>query len=69
MLNEEHFQDLIPTTGAIAVVGVRILGYLNQDGQMAYRFKWNGDAQATEVIGLLELIKTEMAMTALGKDE
>lgn len=67
MQNEEYFQDLLPEGESLAVVGIRILGYLNPDGRMAYRFRWSGDAQATEVIGLLDMIKTEMTLDSLDR--
>lgn len=45
--------------------GVRILCYLDSEGAKRYRFRWTGEGEITDLLGLLEMIKGELLERAL----
>lgn len=60
----EKYKDLIPEDG-IPVCGFRLASYINGNGETCYRFTQVGDISAAQLIGLLELVKLEMASSAI----
>ncbi len=59
----EHIQDILPE-GAIPLTSLRIVSYLSDQGQPKYRFLWEGDGPSVDIIGILEVIKSELASEA-----
>lgn len=58
MENQEYYEDMLPE-GAIPMVGIRIISYYDEAGQMAYKMSndENGTVPITSLVGLVELVK------------
>lgn len=65
-----NYVDLIADT-EMPLYGLRILCYLDSEGTKRFRFRWTGEGEITDLIGLLELIKGELLERALkeGRDD
>jgi len=63
--NFENYQDLIPEKH-VPMMGLRIVAYYDEYGEMAYRVSTaeNGSVPITSLIGLLELVKSDITLTA-----
>lgn len=71
MRNLENYKDMLPQE-AVPMYGIRILAYYDSRGQMAYRVSpdENGTTHITSLLGLLEMVKIDLAQSAhrLGKE-
>lgn len=56
-------QDLLPKD-SIPMASLRIVYFLSDEGKPKYRFVWEGDAASTDIIGILEIIKSELVNQA-----
>lgn len=70
MNNEENefapFQDLIGE--GLPLLGFRVLTYLDKDGATRYKISHAGQAQLTELIGLLEIAKVELTLKTIQRN-
>jgi len=55
-----NYEDLLPE-GALPVCGFRLLSFINQKGQICYQFAQTGNATAAQLIGILEMVKYDIA--------
>lgn len=60
----EHVIDLLPASG-IPLASLRILQYIGEDGNAKFRFSWEGEGASTDIIGVLEVIKSELILKTL----
>lgn len=62
----DAYQDLLPNdSNVMALAGLRIVSYLNESGKTSFRYRWNGDISVIEALGILDLIKVELANQGL----
>ena len=59
----EHVSDLLPED-AIPMASLRLVYFLSDEGKAKYRFVWAGEGASTDIIGILEVIKSEMVQSA-----
>lgn len=66
----EVFKDLLPN-GAVPATGFRIIAYFNEQGEYAYKMSHIGDDTVATLVGLLELVKTNIlyAINRLQQDK
>lgn len=65
----DSFSDLLPE-GSMPVRGVKVIEYLDADGDTAYEWRRFGTADVVQLVGLLEFTKLRMVMKAqYGDDE
>jgi len=62
-LNEDKdefapFAEMIPEH-AVAEVGVRVVGYIDEDGETKFSYEFHGDSQNSKIIGLIEMAKLQ----------
>jgi hypothetical protein len=62
--NLENFEDLLPD-GALPVCGFRLLSYITDSGRTHYVFSQVGDVAVSQLVGLMEIVKTDIATSAI----
>jgi len=55
----EYVQDILPEN-AIPLASLRLVYFLSEEGKQKYRFLWEGEGSSTDIIGILEVIKSEL---------
>lgn len=64
MENEFYFvSDLLPEN-SIPMASLRLVYFLSEEGKPKYRFLWEGEGASTDIIGILEVIKSELVSQA-----
>ncbi len=59
----QYVADLLPEN-AIPMASLRLVYFLSDEGKPKYRFVWEGEGCSTDIIGILEVIKSEMVQSA-----
>lgn len=62
--NLDNFADLLPE-GALPVCGFRLLSYMTESGRTHYVFSQVGDIAVSQLVGLMEVVKTDIATSAI----
>lgn len=59
----EHYKDMM-SEDAVPVCGFRLLSFMDENGEIRYKMHQFGDGTASHLIGLLEMAKMEIMMSA-----
>lgn len=59
-----NYAALLPE-GALPLCGFRLLSYITPDGRTCYRFAQFGDVSASQLIGLIEMVKHDITSYAV----
>lgn len=60
----ENYSDILPE-GSLPIVGFRLLSYIAPDGKTCYRFAQVGDVAVSQLVGLLEMAKIDLATAGM----
>lgn len=64
MADFDHIEDLLPE-GATPLIAMRIVKYLNADGEGATNWHLDGNPTRQDTAGLLEIVKYDMLRSYL----
>jgi hypothetical protein len=54
----EHVKDLLPE-GCLPIASIRIMAYVDPEGDNAYMMSWEGEVPISTFLGFLEMAKWE----------
>jgi len=60
----EQYDDLLPE-GGVPIFGYRVLTYVSSEGETCYRFDYDGSTIISQMVGIMEMVKHDVASTAV----
>lgn len=60
----DNYADMIPD-GAMPICGFRLLSYMTDQGKIHYAFAQVGDVAVSQLVGLVDIVKTDLIVSAL----